>query len=100
MKKLFLGMCVFIAVQAHAEVDTQPTKKCLVEVCNKLEHMTLSINGWISKMDETCFDITIPKSKAVPGSVLSSESRWYQGSFNPTKKSTDTSVNRVLECQE
>lgn len=48
MKKLFLGMCVFIAVQAHAEVDTQPTKMCRVEVCNKLERVTLSLSKWMS----------------------------------------------------
>lgn len=34
---------------------------------------------------------------AVEGNVLSSETRWYQGSFNPTKKSVTKvkSVGRV-----
>lgn len=100
MKKLFLGMCVFIAVQAHAEVDTQPTKMCRVEVCNKLERVTLSLSKWMSdKWGESCFEVTMPKEEAVPGRVLSSESRWYQGSFNPTKKSV-TRVKQVFECQE
>ncbi|AEV89651.1 hypothetical protein OBP_214 [Pseudomonas phage OBP] len=99
MKKLILAVCVLATVSAQAAVDPQPTQMCRVEVCNKLERVTLSVSKWISdSMGETCFDITMPKSEAIPGSVLSSESRWYQGSFNPTKKSV-TRVSRVLECQ-
>ncbi len=100
MKKIILIALLLAMGSAQAEVNTEPTKMCRVEVCNKLERVTLSISKWISdSMGETCFDITMPKSEAIPGSVLSSESRWYQGSFNPTKKSV-TRVNRVLECQE
>ncbi|QYN79909.1 putative sialidase [Kosakonia phage Kc263] len=100
MKKLFLGMGIFIAVQAQAEVNTQPTKLCRVEVCNKLERITLSPSKWLSdKWGESCFEVTMPQSEAVPGKVLTSESRWYQGSFNPTKKSV-TRIKQVYECQE
>lgn len=99
MNKLLLAVLLIASVSTHAAVETEPTKMCRVEVCNKLERVTLSISKWISdSMGETCFEITMPKSEAVPGTVLSSESRWYQGSFNPTKKSV-TRVKQVLECQ-
>lgn len=50
-------------------------------------------------MGETCFDVVIPANEAQVGNVLSSDSRWYQGSsFNPTKKSV-TRVSQVYECQ-
>lgn len=99
MNKLLLAVLLIASASTHAAVETEPTKMCRVEVCNKLERVTLSISKWISdSMGETCFEITMPKSEAVPGTVLSSESRWYQGSFNPTKKSV-TRVKQVLECQ-
>lgn len=99
MKNLIVVVAIMFSVSTQAAVETEPTKMCRVEVCNKLERVTLSISKWISdSMGETCFEITMPKSEAIPGSVLSSESRWYQGSFNPTKKSV-TRVNRVMECQ-
>lgn len=51
------------------------------------------------QLGETCMDIIVPKSKAVAGSVLSAESRWWQGSFNPTKQSV-TRIKRVYVCQK
>ena len=71
---------------------------CSVRVCNKLERVTLSLSSMFKdKLGETCFDAVLPKSEAVEGKTLSSDSRWYQGSFNPTKKSV-TRVNKVYEC--
>lgn len=99
MKKLILAVCILTTVQTQAAVEVEPTKMCRVEICNKLERVTLSISKWVSdSMGETCFEVTMPQSEAIPGKVLDSQSRWYQGSFNPTKKSV-TRVSRVLECQ-
>ncbi len=46
---------------------------------------------------EQCFDITLPKKDAVVGKVLAADSRWYQGSFNPTKQSV-TTIKTVHSC--
>ncbi|UYE98785.1 hypothetical protein XbC2_356 [Xanthomonas phage XbC2] len=101
MKKVMLVCLVALAVlstSAHAEMKQEPL--CRVQVCNKLERFSLSIwNHVKDSMGETCFDAVIPKAEAQPGKVLSSESRWYQGSsINPTKKSV-TRVSQVYECQ-
>lgn len=101
MRKLFsiclLAISIF-SINAHAEYKQEPM--CRVQVCNKLERFSLSIwNHVKDSMGETCFDVVIPKSEAQQGKVLSSESRWYQGSsINPTKKSV-TRVSQVYECQ-
>lgn len=98
MKKVLLLVALITAGQVNA-ADQQPTVMCQVEVCNKLERVTLSLSKWVSdKMGETCFTITMPESEAIPGKILDSESRWYQGSFNPTKKSV-TRVKHVFECR-
>jgi hypothetical protein len=101
MKKVMMAGFIALAVlstQAHAEIQPEPL--CRVQVCNKLERFSLSIwKHMKDSMGETCFDAVIPKAEAQPGKVLSSESRWYQGSsFNPTKK-TVTRVSQVYECQ-
>lgn len=73
---------------------------CEVEVCNKLSRF--SLNPWShlkDKIGETCFPVTMRKKDAVVGSVLDSQTRFYQGSFNPTKKSV-TRVKRVISCQD
>lgn len=92
MKTLFI-VCLLFASQAKAEVI------CDVELCNKLERLTL--NPWSMLKDnfgESCFTAKIPKEDAVEGKVLASESRWYQGSvINPTKKSV-TRVKKVIAC--
>lgn len=73
---------------------------CTVKVCNKIERFSLS--PWSHMKDsfgEQCFDTVMPKSQAVVGNVLSSDSRWYQGSsINPTKKSV-TKVKEVGVCK-
>jgi hypothetical protein len=92
MKKIILAMAL-MSISASAE------QMCNVKVCNKLERFSLSPSNWIGdKMGENCFDTVLPKSMAVEGKELSSESRWYQGSFNPTKKSV-TRVKRVYSCK-
>lgn len=100
MKKLALIVTIaMLSSQAQASADlNQPM--CKVEICNKIERFTLSIGSFISdQMGEKCDTVIMPKSDAIVDKVLSSESRWYQGSsINPTKKSV-TRVSRVLECQ-
>jgi len=101
MKKVMMVCLVALAVlstSAHAEMKQEPL--CRVQVCNKLERFSLSIwKHMKDSMGETCFDAVIPQTEAHVGNVLSSESRWYQGStINPTKKSV-TRVSQVYECQ-
>lgn len=100
MKKFLLVIALLAVNQAQASTDlNQPM--CRVEICNKIERFTLSLGNIIGDaMGEKCDVVIMPKSEAVIGRVLSSESRWYQGSsINPTKKSV-TRVSQVLECQE
>lgn len=72
---------------------------CQVQVCNKLERFTLDFGSMImDSLGETCQDVMIDKRLAVVDKVLTSESRWYQGSnINPTKKSV-TRVKTVYQC--
>lgn len=100
MKKTILGICLVSSFLVNAEVPNSPTPMCRVEVCNKLERFTLDIGNMISDaFSESCFEMVMPKSEAIPNKVLSSESRWWQGkTLNPTKKSV-TRIKRVLECQ-
>lgn len=75
-----------------------PPGYCDVRVCNKLERLTL--DPWKMAKDsfgEMCQPALLGKEDAVVGKVLSSSSRWYQGSFNPTKKSV-TRVKGVRAC--
>lgn len=75
-----------------------PPGYCDVRVCNKLERLTL--DPWKMAKDsfgEMCQPALLGKEDAVVGKVLSSSSRWYQGSFNPTKKSV-TRVKEVRAC--
>ncbi len=83
------------ALSAHA---APPPGYCDVTVCNKLERVTLSPWSMLKdSMGETCMPALLAKSDAVTGKVLDSSSRWYQGSFNPTKKSV-TRVKSVGAC--
>lgn len=99
MKTLILIVLALMACSVQADELDQPM--CKVRICNKIERFTLSIGSMISdELGETCSDIIMPKAEAVPGKVLSSESRWYQGSsINPTKKSV-TRVDSIIKCQE
>jgi len=94
MKKsqLILIAAVSLATAAHAGGT------CQVKVCNKLERYSLSPSNWVSDwMGKTCFDTIVPREKAKKGAVLDSKTKWYQGSFNPTKKSV-TRVAKVYRC--
>ncbi|QIO01577.1 hypothetical protein oselot_100 [Salmonella phage oselot] len=95
MKRIVLALTL-----VSTSVFAAPQQElCQVQVCNKLERFTLDIWSHIKdNMGEQCFDIVMPKEQAVPGAVLSSESRWWQGSsINPTKKSV-TRIKQVYQC--
>ena len=94
MKKI-LVIAALLSFSAVAE------ETCEVKVCNKLERFTLDLGSLLGDyLGETCFNVVLPKSQAVVGAVLSSESRWYQGStINPTKRSV-TRVKEVYSCEE
>ena len=73
---------------------------CGVIVCNKLERFTLSPWSAIKdRIGEQCAPALLSKSDAVTGKVLDSTTRFYQGGFNPTKKSV-TRVKEVNQCSE
>jgi hypothetical protein len=79
--------------------STSFASNCKVKICNKLERFTLSPTNWIAdKWGENCMEVILPKEEAKEGKVLSKESRWYQGSLNPTKKSV-TRVAKVISCE-
>lgn len=98
MKKQFAlltALCVF-SISAHS---SEPTKLCNVTICNKIERFSLDIFSHIKdSIGEQCFDIVMPQSEAIVGNVLASDSRWYQGSFNPTKQSV-TRIEAVNGCK-
>lgn len=80
---------------AHA---APPPGYCDVQVCNKLERVTFSPWNMVKdRMGETCMPALLAKPDAVAGKMLNSSSRWYQGSFNPTKSSV-TRVKSVGAC--
>lgn len=92
--KLLICLLLF-SVSAFA---APPAGYCDVKVCNKLERFTLS--PWSAIKDsigEQCMPAILAKEDSVVGKILDSSSRWYQGSFNPTKKSV-TRVAEVKQC--
>lgn len=97
-KTLGLALAMFAFLSSTSAIAAPPAGYCDVVVCNKLERFTL--NPWSKfkdRMGETCSPALLGKQDAVVGKVLTSESRWYQGSFNPTKKSV-TKVKSVGAC--
>lgn len=95
MKKLIM---IVALASSGAFAATPPAGYCEVTVCNKLERFSLDPTNWIKdKMGEVCTTNLIGKEDAVEGKVLTSESRWYQGSFNFTKKSV-TRVKKIHSC--
>lgn len=97
--KLVLAIIFLIpSIPSYAGKLSEPV--CEVKVCNKISRFSLDIMSHIKdKIGEKCDTVLLPKSESYVGNVLSSESRWYQGSsINPTKKSV-TTVVEVLECQ-
>jgi len=98
LKKRSLMAIALIALLSKAHADV-PAGYCEVLVCNKLERFTLSPwNAVKDKIGEQCFNTVLDKSDAVVGKILDSSTRWYHGSFNPTKKSV-TRVKKVLVCK-
>lgn len=95
MRLLIVVLLVFISITVTA---APPAGYCDVKVCNKLERFTLSPFSAIKdKIGEQCFNTVVSKDEAVVGKILDSSTRWYHGSFNPTKKSV-TRVKQVLAC--
>ncbi len=92
MKKLIIiiwSMCLTTSIFAE--------EMCNVQICNKIERVSLNPLAHMSdNFNETCYDITLPKNQSQVGSVLSSDSRWYQG--NPTKKSV-TKIKKINWCR-
>ena len=86
-------LSLLIATTAKGEI------LCQVKICNKLERFSLNPFSHLKdKFGETCFNATLPKEEAIPGKVLDSTSKWYQGkSWNPTKKSV-TKIKEVYAC--
>lgn len=98
MKKSFVFIIAlsFVSFQLQA---AEVTKLCEVKICNKIERFSLDVFSHLKdSMAEQCFDVILPQSEAVVGKVLSSESRWYQGKFNPTKKSV-TKIKSIGHCE-
>ena len=94
-----IGLALSVSVAQADELD-QPM--CKVRVCNKIERFSLDIFAHMKdSMGETCTTVVMPKSElgSGVGQVLSSESRWWQGSsINPTKKSV-TRIEQIIRCQ-
>lgn len=93
-----LALSMVVSVPSNAGRLDQPM--CEVRVCNKISRFSLDIMSHIKdSLGEVCDTVVLPKTESYVGNVLSSESRWWQGSsINPTKKSV-TKVVQVLECQ-
>lgn len=107
ISKLLFTLALALSTQALANQQETPphaemiiTEFCKVKVCNKLQRVTLDPWKWAKdQMGEHCFYTTMPKSDAIVGKVLDSQSRWYQGSFNPTKRSV-TKIKEVGNCHQ
>lgn len=91
-------MKFIIALLLISSVSKADTVMCDVMICNKIERFSLSIWSHIKDhMGENCFAMQIPKDQAVEGKIIDSNSKRFQGSFNPTKKSV-TRVKKVFSC--
>lgn len=90
MKKIIICLTILTSL-GFAE------SMCNVKVCNKVQRITLNPLKLVGdKINETCYDITIPKNQAKIGTVLASESRFYEG--NPTKKFV-TKIKKINYCK-
>lgn len=93
-----IRLALMLVLAASAAAQAEPM--CDVKICNKISRF--SLDPWShmkDSMGENCFWTRMPQNEAVAGKVLTSESRWYQGStINPTKKSV-TSIKQVGECK-
>lgn len=99
-KKCIISALIILAFLIADAKAAQPQEVCTIRVCNKLSRISFSVVKLIKdEIGETCFDVVTTKENAVPGKVLDSQSRWWQGrSFNPTKRSV-TRVTKVYGCQ-
>lgn len=99
MKKSLLvaviGFGLSFNVAASLKDELKNQRLCKVTVCNKIERFSMNpFSHMKDAMGETCSVAILPAEESEVGHVLSSDSRWYQGSsINPTKKS----VTRVAE---
>lgn len=99
MKKAILvaiiGCGLSFGSMAALKDELKNQRLCKVTVCNKIERFSLNPFSHLrDSMGETCSVAILPAEESEVGHVLSSDSRWYQGSsINPTKKS----VTRVAE---
>ena len=96
MKKSLALIAVALCITAaHA---APPPGYCDVTICNKLERFSLDpFKHMKDAFGKQCMPAILPISLAKEGDVLDSSSRWYQGSFNPTKQSV-TRVSEVHAC--
>lgn len=105
MKKALLvaviGLGVSFGSAASLKDELKNQRLCKVTVCNKIERFSLNpFTHMRDSFGETCSTVIIPAEDAEVGKVLSSESRWWQGSsINPTKKSV-TRVQEVHYCDK
>lgn len=95
LKKIIAALFI-VALSAQVQAG----EICKVQVCNKIERFSLNPMSHIrDSIGESCADVIVPKEEAIVGRQISTESRWYQGSFNPTKESV-TRVKQVYQCKE
>lgn len=96
MKKILFVVAALFSLTATA--GTPPPGYCEVKICNKLSRWSINPVSHIKdKLGETCTFTLISKEDAKEGKILESSTRFYQGSFNPTKK-TVTKVKEVKKC--
>lgn len=105
MKKALLiaviGMGISFGSAASLKDELKNQRLCKVTVCNKIERFSLNpFSHMKDAMGESCTTAILPAEESEVGRILSSDSRWYQGSsINPTKKSV-TRVAEVHYCDE
>ncbi len=95
MRTIIFIAAIILSSTTRAEI---PSGYCRVSICNRIKRFSLDpFSHWKDRAGEVCQISIIPSDEAIEGSVLDSESRWYQGSLNPTKRSV-TTIKKVLEC--
>ena len=99
MKYLLLIACIMVSPVTYSNNEV-PVGYCEVEICNKLKRISLDLWSHLKdEMGKVCMPGVVPKDKAVQGLEIDSKSKWYQGTFNPTKRSV-TYVNKIYACND
>lgn len=99
MKNIILVVLLAMTPISHANNEV-PVGYCEVEICNKLKRISLDLWSHLKdEMGKVCMPGVVPKDKAVQGLEIDSKSKWYQGTFNPTKRSV-TYVIKVYTCND